>query len=166
MLFQAIFLIILSTPLLGFSVSPSGTNLTFETIKNAFQSIQSSLNSKSHGTADIESDLSGFQTILDKGPIPIEDRLFTIQGWRWHTISVLRDLDRFNKVIECIHKNHGSSGDINSSTEKLNKCFDFVFNFNWKALMAVERDIFFPWYIYFEYIWLYELTFHVINQVI
>lgn len=34
----------------------------------------------------------------DVGPVPPSDRDFLINGWRWHSRSVLRDVRRFQEV--------------------------------------------------------------------
>jgi hypothetical protein len=79
--------------------------------------------------------------LLDNGPIPVAERRFLINGWRWHTKSVIRDLNRFEKVLIDSDKEIQN----NIVSERLNKCFAFVFDFNWKACMKVERELFFPW---------------------
>ena len=42
------------------------------------------------------------QSIIDKGPIPRGERQFLINGWRWHTASALRDLERYATILEKI----------------------------------------------------------------
>ena len=79
---------------------------------------------------------SDFKSILDKGPVPVKDRAFLINGWRWHTISVISDLERFRLLSK-----HSKAID----DDRLIKCYDHVFGFNWNALIKVEKDIFFPW---------------------
>jgi hypothetical protein len=80
--------------------------------------------------------------LICNGPIPVKDRIFMINGWRWHTKSVLRDLDRFEKVLhECSNEKNQTVAIV----ERLKKCYSFVFAFNWGACMRVERELFFPW---------------------
>lgn len=96
------------------------------------------------------------RTIIDQGPVPRTDRDFLINGWRWHTKSVLRDISRFIHIIDDtvvgmnLKSNKTSKKDDAMKLDKVQKeriqeCFNFVMNFNWKALMRVEREIFFPW---------------------
>ena len=97
------------------------------------------------------------RSIIKQGPVPATDRDFLINGWRWHTKSVLRDISRFINIIDdtVLGMNLRTNKKFleKDGTVKLNKlqkeriqeCFNFVMNFNWKALMRVEREIFFPW---------------------
>lgn len=83
-------------------------------------------------------------TLLDDGPVPVGDREFLINGWRWHTASVIRDLNRFEKVL--IESKRGKTDvERTLARERIMKGYMFVFDFNWKACMKVEREIFFPW---------------------
>lgn len=101
--------------------------------------------------ADVKSDVqSELKAIIENGPVALKDRLFLINGWRWHTKSVLRDISRFANVIDdSIQKlSSGSKGAKISyilPRDRIVGCHNFVINFNWKALMRVEREIFFPW---------------------
>ena len=96
------------------------------------------------------------RTLIDQGPVPRIDRDFLINGWRWHTKSVLRDISRFINIIDetvvgmNLKSNKTSKKNDTMKLDKVQKeriqeCFNFVMNFNWKALMRVEREIFFPW---------------------
>lgn len=81
--------------------------------------------------------------IIEQGHIPKNERKYIINGWRWHTMSVMRDLDRFSSVLS---KLSTQTEDISLEDRKrLHSCYEFVCNFNWRALMKVEREIFFPW---------------------
>lgn len=80
--------------------------------------------------------------LLDSGPVPQGERKFLINGWRWHTASVIRDLNRFENVLVESEKQQVQTEDI---SKRISKCFSFVFDFNWKACMRVERELFFPW---------------------
>jgi len=101
---------------------------------------------------------------IENGPIPKRSREFRVNGWRWHTQSVLRDLDRFEKVIEYernvnirqLSNKKGTISNLNplndqnsksniDLTKRLMLCYTYVCQFNWRALMRVERDIFYPW---------------------
>lgn len=92
------------------------------------------------------------QSLIDNGPVPKAERMFIINGWRWHAISVIRDLNRFSNTLNTISKEISGRMDNSSmkqSTkedfERILNCYDFVCNFNWKALMRVENEIFIPW---------------------
>ena len=96
------------------------------------------------------------RTIIEQGPVPRTDRDFLINGWRWHTKSVLRDISRFISIIDDTVLGMNLKSNKNSKKndtmkldkaqkERIQECFNFVMNFNWKALMRVEREIFFPW---------------------
>jgi hypothetical protein len=105
-------------------------------LKSAVHNFMQNINDIMPAVATSSSRNLEFNIILDNGPIPIKDRMFLINGWRWHTISVLRDLERFRSLSK-----HSKTLD----SDRLIKCYDHVFGFNWNALMRVEKDIFFPW---------------------
>ena len=113
------------------------------------------------------------QSIIDKGPIPQGERQFLINGWRWHTASALRDLERYATILEKIavacgeHKkdNTDTTTTLSSSSnilatnvttdktsvrvllyqERIFQGYSFVLDYNLKALMKVESELFFPW---------------------
>lgn len=108
------------------------------------------------------------KSIIEGGPIPARERCFVINGWRWHTASVIRDLERFRIVVHAhssIKRGKRSVADSAvavasssttgematvelldpTSTARVLGCFQFVCGFNWKALIKVEAEIFFPW---------------------
>lgn len=103
-------------------------------------SIEKSLRSAAIAEAVSEYDLD---TLLALGPIDINERQFLINGWRWHTASVLRDLNRFSDLIKKIKVSNILISP--KETKLIRECCDFVFGFNWKALQRVENEIFFPW---------------------
>ena len=70
------------------------------------------------------------------------ERDFLINGWRWHSQSVLRDLGRFRRVAEQELSLISSSS---SSSSRLPECFSFLWGFSWAALMRIESELFFPW---------------------
>ena len=104
---------------------------------------------------------------IKEGPIPIGERQFEINGWRWHTGSVIRDLNRFRVVVDTMKKTYKSEicydkndnyndenrlGNVEKSAllrreqaTRAKSCSDFVCGFNWKALIKVESELFFPW---------------------
>ena len=95
--------------------------------------------------------LSEFRRAIEEGPIPVEERAFMINGWRWHTASVIRDLTRFSKLVQVARENvtktafSSDSAEARESFARIQGSYEFVCNFNWKALIRVESDIFFPW---------------------
>lgn len=89
------------------------------------------------------------------GPVPAKRRKFVINGWRWHTISAIRDLDRFSRVIEqLLSRESITCADLTSPTgalilnaaeaARLSGCHDFVFNFNIAGLQRVESELIAP----------------------
>jgi len=89
-----------------------------------------------------------FASLIQNGPVPPSERNFLINGWRWHTISVIRDIDRFVAIIKVLKLKSTQVANIAiGSSDSLIplQCFEFVCNFNWKALRKVESEIFFPW---------------------
>ena len=84
-------------------------------------------------------------TLLEDGPIPVADREFKIHGWRWHTASVIRDLNRFEKVLLESKRRQWDVSEMASVKHRIMKCYSFVFDFNWKACMKVETELFLPW---------------------
>lgn len=57
---------------------------------------------------------------------------FRVQGWRWHTMSVIREAERLQKLAQ-------QTDDV----DRMKKAADYVVNFNLKALHRVEA-MFFP----------------------
>jgi hypothetical protein len=88
------------------------------------------------------------KNILSTGPIPVKERQFLINGWRWHTISALRDLQRYATVIDKIEAQYEMNIKKNAREEfktRINACYNYVCDYNLKALMKIETDLFFPW---------------------
>lgn len=95
------------------------------------------------------------QAALRNGPVLTTDRLFLINGWRWHTLSVIRDLSRFIALVDKLKTELETpidrSRDVDwtrickEKRERLQSAYSFVYQFNWIALQHVERDVFFPW---------------------
>jgi len=90
--------------------------------------------------------VGGLKKVIENGPIPASERCFTVNGWRWHTSAVIRDLERFKDVVSTeMQKGVSSSNSNSKSAERIMGSYNFVFGFSWKALMRIEREIFFPW---------------------
>lgn len=93
------------------------------------------------------------KNVIEDGPIARIDRDFLINGWRWHTISVIRDLNRFSGIVSDIVTNMSSminEEDTFSTTSERDiarvfLCHKFVCDFNYKGLSRVETTLFFPW---------------------
>lgn len=60
---------------------------------------------------------------------------FHVQGWRWHTMSLVREADRLHRFART------SPEDVSTLT----KAVDYVVGFNMKGLHKIEKDLFFPW---------------------
>lgn len=85
------------------------------------------------------------ESLLVQGTVPKQNRVFLINGWRWHTMSVIRDIERFAKLAE--FSQHSSSSKCQEYIERLYPAYQFVILFNWRSLRQIEREIFFPWLI-------------------
>lgn len=98
-----------------------------------------SLSTSDRGLVSIDDELDSY---IRKGPVTMAERCFLINGWRWHTASLLRDLRRFScKAKE--EEKQGNSGFI--GRDSLLKCYEFVCDFSFNGLCRIEREIFFPW---------------------
>lgn len=65
---------------------------------------------------------------------------FYVQGWRWHTLSLIRDSHRLNKYAKKINKTS-----TKESLESLNTAVKHIVDFNLKGLQRIEDETFFPW---------------------
>jgi hypothetical protein len=68
---------------------------------------------------------------------------FHIHGWRWHTLSLLRDFSRLEKLASRLSHSPSSSSIDTSST--VSKAIHHVVGFSWKGLHRIESQVFFPW---------------------
>lgn len=64
---------------------------------------------------------------------------FHVQGWRWHTLSFVRETGR---LIDLASKTNPSDA---RECESLKEATDYVIGFNLRGLHAIEADLFFPW---------------------
>eukprot|EP00980_Cylindrotheca_fusiformis_P014503 scaffold3875_cov123-Cylindrotheca_fusiformis.AAC.23 len=62
---------------------------------------------------------------------------FHVHGWRWHTMSLVREAGRLQKLAERL-----SSDD---ECAPLRQAADYVVGFNMKGLHKIEAGLFFPW---------------------
>jgi len=61
---------------------------------------------------------------------------FHIHGWRWHTMSLVREVGRLHSLAERVGVD---------KSESLEDAVDYVIGFNLKGLHKIEADLFFPW---------------------
>lgn len=78
---------------------------------------------------------------IRNGPIPVNNRVFLINGWKWHTSSLLRDLKRFSNKA----RDEEGQNTVPIRSDTLFKCYEFVCQFSQSGLCRIEREIFFPW---------------------
>uniref|UniRef100_A0A6U2S798 RxLR effector candidate protein n=2 Tax=Leptocylindrus danicus TaxID=163516 RepID=A0A6U2S798_9STRA len=75
---------------------------------------------------------------------------FHVQGWRWHTLSLVRDAGRLQRLalrkISTTTVPTGSDAvEDDSGDSDLDMAAEHVIDFNMKGLHAVEDELFFPW---------------------
>ena len=103
-----------------------------------------------YNSREAEVFISDIERILTLGTVPLNDRQFLINGWRWHTASALRDLERYSIVIRKIEAtcDMDKLDEENSQVSIKNRvvsCYNYVCDYNLKALMKIESELFFPW---------------------
>ena len=81
---------------------------------------------------------STIHTFLSSNPSKADK--FYIQGWRWHTLSLIRDSRRLQVYATGVLKDL-----TQDKLDSLQKAADHVINFNLKGLQRIENDVFFPW---------------------
>jgi len=67
---------------------------------------------------------------------------FHVQGWRWHTMSVIREAERLQKLA-LQQQQQQQQSDATTDVTRLQQAADYVVDFNLKALHRVEK-MFFP----------------------
>jgi hypothetical protein len=75
---------------------------------------------------------------------------FHIHGWRWHTMSLIRDLNRLSSLASSIVHVPRISSEmddpaVGNALDDLNKAAAFVVDINMKGLHRIEAKTFFPW---------------------
>jgi hypothetical protein len=65
---------------------------------------------------------------------------FHVQGWRWHTMSLVREAGRLQKLASRMQASCGVE-----ELPALRMAADYVVGFNMKGLHKIEKDLFFPW---------------------
>uniref|UniRef100_A0A7S1TYY3 Uncharacterized protein n=1 Tax=Phaeomonas parva TaxID=124430 RepID=A0A7S1TYY3_9STRA len=90
----------------------------------------------------------GFGDAMASAPVSLMERTFLIHGWRWHSRSVARDANRLQaaaKEEERAWKKGADQADLVASFERLEQGYDFLWNFSFTQLRAIEMDLYFPW---------------------
>lgn len=62
---------------------------------------------------------------------------FHVHGWRWHTMSLVREAGRL--------KNLALRSSATDGCPPIKQAVDYVIGFNMKGLHMIEADLFFPW---------------------
>lgn len=84
------------------------------------------------GDSASESMISDF---LSQKDIKLEN--FHVHGWRWHTMSLVREAGRLKTLAERSAAKDGCP--------PIKQAVDYVVGFNMKGLHKIEADLFFPW---------------------
>lgn len=65
---------------------------------------------------------------------------FHVQGWRWHTMSLVRESRRLHRLAVRLR-------DVGNTENwaSLETTADYTVGFNMKGLHRIEKDLFFPW---------------------
>jgi hypothetical protein len=84
---------------------------------------------QSFQASSLKDALASFQESLES---------FHVHGWRWHTMSLIRESTRLQKLAK------QASNQCLGETDLLS-AVDYVVGFNMRGLHAIERDVFFPW---------------------
>lgn len=71
------------------------------------------------------------------------DEKFFVQGWRWHTMSLIREARRLHQHAERLENENNCSS--NEGMTALHTVADYCVNFNMRGLHKIEKDLFFPW---------------------
>lgn len=69
---------------------------------------------------------------------------FHVQGWRWHTMSLVRDTRRLERLARRLLSSY-DHGDKGAPSDAINTAAEHVINFNMKGLHRIENDVLFPW---------------------
>jgi hypothetical protein len=76
---------------------------------------------------------------------------FYIQGWRWHTMSLIREAGKLQRLAENMLKTQSTASAASKLSlepgKALHQASDYIVNFNMKGLHRIEMDLFFPWAI-------------------
>jgi hypothetical protein len=75
---------------------------------------------------------------------------FHINGWRWHTMSLIREASRLSKTAQKLLLLVSSQASVGKDeqdywTDDLLTAANYVVNFNMRGLHKIETTLFFPW---------------------
>lgn len=73
---------------------------------------------------------------------------FYIQGWRWHTMSLVHEAGRLNQLASRLSDLPQEGETENASSNhlmSLQTATEYTVDFNMRGLHKIERDVFFPW---------------------
>jgi len=73
------------------------------------------------------------------------DGKFYVHGWRWHTMSLLRDAGRLEKLAYRMSLQSHNNDDDDCDNSSLERASRHVVDFNMKGLHRIETDLAFPW---------------------
>jgi hypothetical protein len=104
--------------------------------------------------APVDSVIRDFLASQDEGLTDMGK--FHVHGWRWHTLSLVRETKRLQKLAERFQirfsLDEGDASTTGSTTTNnkdaphpLKQAADYVVGFNLKGLHKIEADCFFPW---------------------
>lgn len=80
-------------------------------------------------------------SFIPKYPKKVESNgTFHVQGWRWHTLSMVREVNRLRILAENMSHLH-----MEPDVDRLKRAAEYVIEFNMAGLHRIERDLFFPW---------------------
>jgi hypothetical protein len=68
--------------------------------------------------------------------------VFHVQGWRWHTMSLVREARRLHQLAHRLQTEPQESDD---AAKALYTVADYCVNFNLRGLHRIEKELFFPW---------------------
>eukprot|EP00752_Nemacystus_decipiens_P014842 g13214.t1 len=84
---------------------------------------------------------------FEDAPVPVGERQFQINGWRWHSRAVLRDIARFRRAAllaaDVVDRGGGEDGE--AAVQRVVKCYGFMWTFSFTKLHNTEMSLFFPW---------------------
>lgn len=75
------------------------------------------------------------------GDVKRSERVFRLNGLRWHHMAIARDLRRFAAHVSAFDCSSASS----ESLCELQQIFSFFHDNIWKTYNTLERDVLFPW---------------------
>jgi hypothetical protein len=67
---------------------------------------------------------------------------FHVQGWRWHTMSLVREARRLHQLA---HRLQMEPQESDNAAKALYTVADYCVNFNLRGLHRIEKELFFPW---------------------